>query len=71
MESRQRLSRSAIWSLQRRFYEREGAAAWSAGGGLPHYITCNPYIARAYARVVVGFFQDMADAALLDPRQPL
>src|SRR5262245_35207478 len=63
-----RLSRSVLWGLQPRFYERQGMAAWSEGI-VPHHVTCNPYLARAYARVVLGFVRDWRDR--LDPSQPV
>ena len=51
------LSASVLWRLQRSFYNRHGVAAWSAGT-VPSYVTCNPFIARAYARVILGFLRD-------------
>jgi hypothetical protein len=53
------LSASVLWRLQRSFYEQRGIAAWSAGS-VPSYVTCNPFIARAYARVILGFVRDCA-----------
>lgn len=46
-----RLSESALWKLQREFFESAGAGAWSAGL-VPSYITSNPYIANVYARCI-------------------
>ncbi|TMQ08245.1 MAG: hypothetical protein E6J91_33650 [Deltaproteobacteria bacterium] len=46
-----RLSKSVLWRLQRRFYERQGMAAWS-DGVVPHQVTSNPYMARAYLYIV-------------------
>jgi hypothetical protein len=63
-----RLSRSVLWRLQRRFFERRGLAAWSEGV-VPHYVTSNPYLARAYSRVVLGFVRDWH--AHLGPSRPL
>ncbi|HEX3476096.1 MAG TPA: SAM-dependent methyltransferase [Kofleriaceae bacterium] len=68
LETACRLSRSVLWRLQRRFFERRGMAAWSEGI-VPHHVTCNAYLARAYARVVLGFVADWRDR--LDPSQPL
>jgi hypothetical protein len=68
LETRCRLSRSILWRLQRRFYERHGMAAWG-DGVLPHHASSNPYLARAYGRVVLGFLRDWHE--LLDPSQPL
>lgn len=68
LETACRLSRSVLWHTQRRFYERRGMAAWSEGV-VPHHVTCNAYLARAYARMVLGFVADWRDR--LDPAQPL
>lgn len=68
LETACRLSRSVLWRLQRPFYERHGMAAWSEGI-VPHHVTSSPYLARAYARVILGFVADWRDR--LDPSQPL
>lgn len=68
LETAGRLSRSVLWRLQRRFFERRGMAAWSEGV-VPHHVTCSPYLARAYARIVLGFARDWRDR--LDRSQPL
>src|SRR5436190_14908533 len=57
LEQGSRLSESVLWDLQRAFYERQGLAAWS-GGTVPHYVTSNAFIARAYARIVHAFLDD-------------
>ena len=48
LQSRQRLSRSLLWQLQRRYFAQAGLDAWRSGT-VPHYVTSNPFIARAYA----------------------
>jgi len=58
VEREQRLSRSRLWDLQRRYFEREGVAAWSTNT-VPHYVTNNPALAHAYARVALGFARDL------------
>jgi hypothetical protein len=68
LEAPCRLSRSVLWRLQRRFFERSGVAAWSEGV-VPHHVTSNPALARAYGRVVLGFLRDWR--AGLDPAQPV
>lgn len=70
IETGQRLSRSRIWDLQRRYFERDGIGAWR-DGIVPHYITSNPMIARAYARIVHGYLRDLVAAGQLAPDQPL
>ena len=57
LEANQRLSRSHLWTLQRQFFEQQGIQAWSTNQ-VPHYITSNPFIARAYGKVVSGFLRD-------------
>lgn len=64
----QPLSRSLLWAFQRRYFEDQGIEAWRTNI-VPSYITNNPYIARCYARVVLGYLRDCA--AVLDPSQPL
>lgn len=62
LETRQRLSRSILWELQRNYFDRQGIEAWSTGA-VPHHITSSPFIADAYARVVHGFLRDSHTAA--------
>jgi tetratricopeptide (TPR) repeat protein len=70
LETDRRLSQSLIWPLQREFYRRRGAAAWTSGE-LPWYVTSNAYIARAYARMVVGWLRDQVAEGALDRSRPL
>ena len=67
LEENQRLSRSLLWRLQRNYFEQQGIEAWSSGA-VPHHITSSPYIADAYARVVLGFLRD---CGALDCGQPV
>src|SRR5712692_4831874 len=62
------LARSMVWHLQRTFYADQGIAAWSHSG-VPQSITTSPIIARAYARIVLGFLRDSRSS--LDPDQPV
>lgn len=55
--NKQKLSDSVLWQIQRDFYAQHGGDAWRTGK-LPFDITSNPYIARAYARIVYGFWKD-------------
>lgn len=57
LEDGKRLSDSLLWSVQRRYFEEQGIAAWSEGH-VPFYVTANAYIAAAYARVALGFLRD-------------
>jgi tetratricopeptide (TPR) repeat protein len=60
------LSQSILWELQRNFFDGQGIEAWRQGT-VPHYITSNPFIANAYAKVVFGFIRD-CNAVKHDPR---
>ena len=43
-------------------------------GIVPHFITCNAFIGRAYAKVLAGFLRDSVQPGAvtpLDPAQPL
>lgn len=66
----ERLSRSALWTLQRAYFNQAGVNAWRTGQ-VPHYITSNPFMAAAYARVVTGFLRDLAAASLCAADEPL
>lgn len=75
LEEQVRLSRSILWQVQRKFFENQGIEAWRQGI-VPHYITCNPRIANAYANVVYGFLRDCcastdSTTSLVDLGQPL
>ena len=48
LEQRQRLSRSVLWKVLRNFYVGRGIEAWNAADGVPHHVTSNPFIAKAY-----------------------
>jgi hypothetical protein len=58
------LSQSPVWNLQRAFYEERASEAFAE---IPHQAVDNPWVAAAYAKVIVGFLRDSA----LDPSQPL
>jgi hypothetical protein len=70
LEQDRRLSDSLIWPLQREFYRRRGTAAWTSGE-LPWYVTSNSFIARAYARMVVGWLRDLLATGGIDRARPL
>lgn len=52
-----RLSQSMLWGLQTAAYCQFGPEAWGSKA-VPFYITSNPYIARQYAYVVLGYLRD-------------
>lgn len=51
------LSQSVLWTLQRRYFEQTGPDAWGKSE-VPHYVTTNAYLARAYAQVLAGYIED-------------
>lgn len=53
------LSQSPVWDLLRSYYDILGVDAW-APGRVPNYVTTNPFIARAYTKVIRGFLDDFA-----------
>ena len=64
LEQGHRLSQSLLWKLQRKFFDQQGIEAWRQGT-VPHYVTSNPFIANAYAKVIFAFIRDVQ--AVLDP----
>jgi tetratricopeptide (TPR) repeat protein len=61
LERNRRLSESLLWRLQRSFFDQRGVQAWTEAV-VPHYITSNPWIADAYAKVVFGWLRDCCAA---------
>lgn len=70
LEDFTRVSESHLWKLMMSFYERKGPESW-AQGIVPHFITSNAFIGRAYAKVLHGYLQDSLASGALDPSQPL
>jgi len=61
LEDFTRCSDSLLWKLMMSFYDRKGVESWSQGI-VPHFITCNAFIGRAYAQVLLGFLRDCVQA---------
>jgi len=57
IEKEQLFSRSYLWQLQREYFQQQGIAAWQQGE-VPHYITSNPAMAKAYAEMIFCFMRD-------------
>ena len=71
LEKQKRLSESLIWGFQRAAYQEQGIENWRQGT-LPYYVTCNPFIAAAYAKLVFAYFRDCCQAnPHLDLKYPL
>lgn len=69
LEENQRLSQSLLWQLQRNYFSQQGIEAWNTGA-VPHYVTSNPTIARAYANVILAYLRDCHDQDRLDCHAP-
>ncbi len=62
-----------VWDLQRRYYDRQSTKAWTEGD-VPSWITSNPFIARAYARLLVAWLEDCREQGgdrAIDPDAPV
>lgn len=49
-------SKSHLWKLMMSFYDRKGPESWSQGI-VPHFITCNTFIGKSYAKVRAPFLK--------------
>lgn len=56
LEQHKRFSASALWRMQREYFDKEGINAWV--NQVPFYITSNPFIAKSYAEITVAFIRD-------------
>ena len=73
IEHNQRLSQSKLWELQTAAYCQFGPRAWGEKG-VPFYITSNPFIARQYAQLVLGYIRDGLSPQAktpIDPSEPI
>ncbi|EKD54839.1 MAG: hypothetical protein ACD_60C00038G0001 [uncultured bacterium] len=57
IEQHKRFSQSALWRMQREYFDKEGINAWV--NQVPFYITSNPFIANCYAELVLAFISDL------------
>lgn len=73
LEKKQKFSESILWKLQNEAYSRFGPSAWIEKG-VPFYLTSNPYTAKQYAALAVGFLRDCLQTGAstpIDIEQPL
>lgn len=56
IEQHKKFSQSALWRMQREYFDKEGINAWV--NQVPFYITSNPFIANCYAQIVLTFMRD-------------
>lgn len=52
------LRSSSLWTMQRSFYEQHASRAWT-DGIVPHFVSSNSFIARAYAKAAIGLLRDL------------
>ena len=52
------LRSSSLWTMQRSFYEQHASRAWTEGI-VPHFVSSNSFIARAYAKAAIGLLRDI------------
>ncbi len=55
-EQKKSLSKCHLWEMERQYFADKGIEAWLHD--VPFYITSNPFIAKAYANVVVNYIRD-------------
>ena len=72
LEADRRFSQSLIWELERNYFQKQGINAWNSGT-VPHYVTSNPTIAKAYAKLIFAFLRDAKNDTNnpLNSNQPL
>ena len=70
LEQKQRLSRSMLWALMRSYYRTRGVEAWRSDG-VPHLLTSSPFLAEAYANIVLGFLRDCQASGQINSNHPV
>jgi SAM-dependent MidA family methyltransferase len=68
LEERRPFVDSLLWRVPREYYRDRGIRAWTSGD-VPHYITNNPVVANAYARLFSSWLEDCRPT--LDPSHPV
>ena len=63
------LVESCLWQAQREFFDKEGIKAWQ--GQVPFFVTSNPFIAHANAKLILAYLQDLQSQNLLNPNEPV
>lgn len=73
LDSGKSLSKSRLWELQYAIYNYYGPEAWTRAG-VPFYMTSNPYTARQYAKMALGYIRDCVrgvSGKAFDPAHPI
>ena len=68
----QRLSQSLLWQIQRHYFQNNGLKAWREDI-VPHWISSNAVMSRAYGQIVLGYWRDWLTAVnphTIDQEQP-
>jgi len=61
IEADKPLSQSLLWQIQNSYFHTAGIRAWQ-NDVVPHQISCNPFMARAYANLITAYIQDLGDS---------
>lgn len=67
------LPHSSLWKLQANIFSKLGLEAWTKKG-VPSYMTSNPFTAKKYAHLVLGFLRDSLTTNSkhpIDPSEPI
>lgn len=70
IEEAKPLAQSKIWKIGQESYKQLGLRSWTEQG-VPYYISSNPYIAKQYAKVMIGFIRDCAAAGFNSKNAPI
>ena len=62
LETPRRFSESMFWRLMVDYYRGAGVTAWQSGA-VPHQVSSNPFIANAYAQIILGYLRDAVASA--------
>ena len=65
-----RFSQSKLWSFMMEFYDKEGIQSWSKSI-VPHFITSNAFIAKAYTRTIISYLSDLYKNGDLDVNEKI
>lgn len=52
-------SESAVWQLNRDYYQKEGIRAWQ-NDVVPHHMTSNSLVGKTYAEIIFGLLRDLS-----------
>lgn len=67
LEEAKDLSKSLIWDLNKKFYQKNGITAWSEDK-VPHHMTSNSFVGNKYAELIFAFIKDIAAQGHIDEK---